>query len=118
MANSSKPGPTGTHHHRHRHHHSAAVPPKPPVPARTPGTLGRLDQGDPTITTLLGWTPSVTGLKDWADLTLSDAQKLWHRALGSIGLDEHTGAPVAVGSPPRPWRRRARCRSTMRTSRH
>jgi len=39
-------------------------------PPRTPGPLGRNDQGDPDLTTLLGDTPGPLGLLDLADPTL------------------------------------------------
>jgi hypothetical protein len=103
MANSKLPGP-GTHHHHYRNHrhrpHTAAVPAKPLLPPRTQGPLGQHDQADPTITSLLGWTPSLTGVRDWADHTLAEVEHLWHKALGSIGYDKAVGAPVSHGSPP------------------
>jgi hypothetical protein len=37
------------------------------TPARTPGPLGYNDQGDPTLTTLLGDTPGPLGFRDYAD---------------------------------------------------
>jgi hypothetical protein len=40
------------------------------VPARTPGTLGVNDQGDPNVTALLGDTPGPLGVRDQADPTL------------------------------------------------
>jgi hypothetical protein len=101
MANSVKPGPAGTHHRHRRHHaHTAAVPPKPRVPPRTPGPMGRNDQGDPSLTSLLGWTPNVTGLHDWVDETLREAQTWWNRTVGGFGRDASTGEPVAVGRAP------------------
>jgi hypothetical protein len=100
MANSTQPGPAGSQHHRHRHRHphTADVPPKALPPATTPGSQGRKDQSDPTWTSLLGWTPNVTGLKDWADHTLHEAENWWHKTLGGIGVDKQSGAPVAHGS--------------------
>lgn len=103
MANSTLPGPHGAQHHhrRHRHRkHTADVPHKPLAPPRTPGVQGHKDQGDPTFTTLLGWTPNLTGVRDWADHTLKAADTLWHWGLGSIGLDKETGTPVSHGAPP------------------
>ena len=98
MANSKVPGPTGAHHHHRRHHPSKPKPALPP--ARTPGPLGRNDQGDPTLTTLLGWTPNVTGLLDWADHTLHQIDAWGHSALNAIGLDPSTKQPVSAGSKP------------------
>lgn len=101
MANSKIPGPADTHHRHHRKHPHHASKPKPPLtPARTPGPLGHKDQGDPTLTTLLGWTPNLTGLRDWADHTLHRLEAWGHEALGAIGLDPGTGQPVAVGAKP------------------
>jgi hypothetical protein len=56
MASSRIPGPLGTA--------------GPHTPARTPGPLGVSDQGDPTVTTLLGDTPGPLGTNDLADPTL------------------------------------------------
>ena len=99
MANSTIPGPAGTHHHHRRHHHTAK-PGQPLTPPRTPGPLGVNDHGDPTRTTLLGWTPNVTGLLDWADHTLRELETWGHYALGAIGLDPVTRQPVAQGPKP------------------
>jgi hypothetical protein len=63
MANSKLAGSTGAHHHHHRPHH-AGKPKRPLLPASTPGPLGRNGHGDPTQTTLLGWSPNVTGVLD------------------------------------------------------
>lgn len=54
MANSRIPGPL--------------KPPSQPgiIPARTPGSLGYLDQGDPTVSALLGDTPGSLGWGDGA----------------------------------------------------
>lgn len=103
MANSTLPGPSGAQHHqrRHRHRaHTADVPAKPLAPAKTPGAQGYNDQADPNRTTLLGWTPNLTGVRDWADHTLQEVEHLWHKALGSIGIEKETGAPVAHGTAP------------------
>jgi len=104
MANTNKPGPAGTHHHHHHRHrqrpHTAAPAHKALPPPRTPGPLGRNDHADPTITSLLGWTPSLSGVRDWADASLREVEHLWDKALGAIGYDRHVGAPVAHGSPP------------------
>jgi len=118
MANSAKPGPHGSHHHHRHAAHRAGVPGAPIAPAKTPGVLGRADQGDPSLTTLLGWTPNVTGLRDWADHTWqavegwggealhsaeSWGQQAWSRVagVGSAGRAP-TGQPIAVGPTPVP----------------
>ena len=102
MANSVKPGPQGTHHqHHHRHRrHPAVVPQKAPIPPVTPGVRGHADSGDPTWTTLLGFTPGLTGVRDWADHTLHEIEDWASKTLGSHGVDSKTGAPVAVGPKP------------------
>jgi hypothetical protein len=103
MANSNLPGPSGAHHHHRRHRqraHTADVPAKPPILPRTPGVQGRNDHADPNLTSLLGWTPNLTGVRDWADHTLQEVDHLWHKTLGSIGIEKETGAPVAQGSVP------------------
>jgi hypothetical protein len=58
MAESRKPGPL--------------TPPlgSCSIPSRTPGSLGKNDQADPDLTTLLGNTPGPVGVCDWADPTL------------------------------------------------
>ncbi len=103
MANSRLPGPSGAQSH-HRHHrqrkHTAHIPAKPLNPPKTPGPEGRNDQADPLFTSILGWTPNLTGVRDWADHTLKQAEHLWHKALGSIGLDKETGTPVVYGAAP------------------
>jgi len=54
----------------------AVTPPTGVVttPARTPGTLGMNDHGDPNVTTLLGDTPGSLGAGDHADPTLKAAK--------------------------------------------
>jgi hypothetical protein len=101
MANSDKHGPHGGHH-RHRHHrHTAAIPPKAPIPPLTPGVRGHADSADPTWTTLLGYTTTaITGVRDWADHTLHEIEDWAQKALGSVGVDKHTRAPMAVGPKP------------------
>jgi hypothetical protein len=76
------------------------VPPKPTLPAKTPGPNGNKDQGDPNHTTFLGWTPSLTGVRDWADHTLHEIEDWAMHALGGFGIDKKTGAPMAVGPKP------------------
>jgi GH24 family phage-related lysozyme (muramidase) len=101
MANSTPPGPAGTHHKPSRHHKHHAAKPKPPLPpARTPSPLGHKDAGDPSWTSLLGWTPNLTGLRDWADQTLHRFEAWGHQALGAIGLDHTTNQPAVAGSKP------------------
>jgi putative chitinase len=101
MANSARHGPVGHQpHHRHQPHR-VAPPPKPLVPSRTAGTTGIHDQGDTTLTTLLGWLPNVTGLWDWADHTLHELVDSVHRvtAPGTPGKTPD-GQKVSTGSPP------------------
>ena len=102
MANSIKPGPA-THHgkpasHRHRPP-TASAPQKPLLPAKTPGPNGNKDQGDPNHASWLGWTPNLTGVRDWADHSLHDVEDWFHHALGRIGLGA-SGVPVSTGSKP------------------
>jgi len=116
LANSVKPGTQGTpqhHHHRHRKH-STAAPAKPIPPAKTPGTQGRNDQNDPTVTTLFGWTPNLTGFRDAYDHTLQSieggwnsarhtAEDLWNKYVqtpGGVKVDHETKAPVTTGAKP------------------
>lgn len=117
LANSVKPGLHGTpqhHHHRHRAH--TAHPPAKALPApTTPGPYGVNDQGDPTRTTLLGWTPNLTGVRDWADHTAHSLEESWDAAWKWIGhslgsdtpatpggthVDKTTKAPVTAGALP------------------
>ena len=77
-----------------------AVPSKALPPAETPGPQGHNDHADPLITTLLGYTPNLTGVRDWADHTLQEVDHLWHKALGGIGIEKETGAAIAHGAPP------------------
>jgi hypothetical protein len=100
MADSKVPGPIGAHHHHRTRRHHANKPKPPLTPARTPGPLGHNDQGDPTRTTLLGWTPGVTGLLDWGDRTLHEIEAWGHAALNTIGLDPSTRQPLSTGSKP------------------
>jgi GH24 family phage-related lysozyme (muramidase) len=85
MAESRKPGPTN-----------------PPmgsclVPARTCGPLGYLDQGDPTVTTLLGDTPGPLGHNDWATPAIADYNQLPIRLAGGICRADD-GTPLSLGS--------------------
>jgi len=102
MANSTKPGPVGTHHHRHHRHRAQhpGVPKSAPIPPRTPGPTGRADQGDPLYTTLLGWTPNVTGVRDWADHTLHSLQSWGEHAWSSLTNTVDGGAPGSVRHDP------------------
>jgi putative chitinase len=100
MVNSTKPGPA-THHggHHHRHHRpTTTVPPKPLLPAKTPGVNGNKDQGDPNHTTWLGWTPSLTGVRDWADHSLHELEDWFHHMMGGVGPQHPGGPPVSTGS--------------------
>jgi putative chitinase len=102
VVNSVKPGPAthhGRHHHRH-HPHTAAVPAKPILPAKTPGPNGNNDQGDPNHTTWLGWTPSLTGVRDWADHSIHELEDWFKHSMGSIGPQQAGGPPVSTGSKP------------------
>jgi len=80
MANSCKPGPLN--------------PPPGPwrIPARTPGPLGWMDQGDPMLTTLLGDTPGSLGVRDWADPTLNTG------AISGLACVDGQPLALAVGS--------------------
>ena len=85
MAGSSKPGPLN-----------------PPmgycrIPARTPGPLGMRDQGDPSVTTLLGDTPGPLGFKDWASPNLSSLFDLDVSQLGAQVVAKD-GTPLSLGS--------------------
>ena len=63
--------------------------------ARTPGPLGWMDQADPNFTTLLGDTPGVLGLWDWA------APFPWGAGLHGCSLMTQAGdggATVAAGA--------------------
>ena len=107
MANSTLNGPSGAQHHQRNHRtrkHTADVPAKPLTPPKTPGVQGSKDQADPNHTSILGWTPNLTGVRDWADHTLKEVDHLWHWALGGIGLEKDTGTPLAKGAaaPPAP----------------
>jgi len=101
MVNSTKPG-TATHHGKrhHRHSpHSSAVPQKPVTPAKTPGPNGVKDQGDPNHTSWLGWTPNLTGVRDWADHSLHELEDWFHHTLGGwVGPTSPGAPPVAPGS--------------------
>jgi putative chitinase len=101
MVNSTKPGPAthhGGHHHHRRHRPTTTVPPKPLLPAKTPGVNGNKDQGDPNHTTWLGWTPSLTGVRDWADHSLHELEDWFHHMMGGVGPQHPGGPPVSTGS--------------------
>jgi putative chitinase len=102
MVQSAKPGPA-THHggRHHRHHpHSSAVPQKPPMPAKSPGSSGKNDQADPNHTTWLGWTSALTGVRDWADHSMHELEDWFEHALGRVGPQKPGTPPVATGSQP------------------
>lgn len=85
MAESRIPGPFG----------ASAEPGH--VPARTPGPLGIFDQGDPSLTTLLGDTPGSLGCADRGDPTLTISAS----ATGAVGgtlTRTAEGVPLAVGA--------------------
>jgi putative chitinase len=102
MVNSVKPGPA-THHGRshHRHHPpTTTAPAKAILPAKTPGVNGNKDQGDPNHTTWLGWTPSLTGVRDWADHSLHELEEWLHHVMGGVGPQHPGSPPVSTGSKP------------------
>ncbi|HEX7638460.1 MAG TPA: hypothetical protein VF457_08700 [Burkholderiaceae bacterium] len=70
------------------------------MPPKTPGPTGHQDASSPLLTTLLGYTPNLTGLRDWVDETLHDIERWWSPAPGKIGKDPHHDQPVAKGQPP------------------
>ena len=85
MAASTKPGPLN-----------------PPmggcrVPARTNGPLGVFDQGDPSLTTLLGNTPGPLGFNDWANVDLPRYQSLLVQNPGTLCRADG-GTPIILGS--------------------
>ncbi len=100
MAESTKPGvTTGPYHHHHRRHKPTGhVAPKPVTAASTPGVKGRVDQGDPSWWSLHGWTPNVTGWRDWGDHTLQYFEGLFSSPKGP-GTAARTadGTPTAAG---------------------
>ena len=107
MTNSTKPGLHGAvnHHHNRLRKHTVQKPAKAPAPAQTPGTQGRGDAHDPTVTAILGWTPNFTGLRDWADHTWHAAEALWDRYMhpqtpGGVAIDKKIGLPVTTGGKP------------------
>ena len=67
------------------------------TPARTPGPLGCFDQGDPTLTTLLGDTPGPLGINDWADPTLARYLPQGQR-LPSMCMRTADGVALSVGA--------------------
>jgi hypothetical protein len=89
MGGSQKPCPT--------------APPvgKYPIPAQTPGSLGKNDHGDPNVTTRLGDTPGPVGVKDGADPTLptlsahnaGPASKTKGGTAVAVGMDHSTLKP-------------------------
>lgn len=80
------------------------MPIKPPVPAKTQGPTGRIDQGDPSVTSWLGWTVNVTGARDWADHTLHYIEGWFSKSMapGTVGRSPE-GVPTAIGrAAPKP----------------
>jgi len=76
------------------------------TPARTPGTLGRLDQGDPLWCSRLGDTPGCTGVRDGADAALAWWKPGDPPTLGPVRAPDGTPlalpiqAPAVGGEPP------------------
>lgn len=100
MANSVKPGPAehGLPQHHRRHPLKVAIPPKQPLPAKTPGVSGSKDQADPNVAAWLGSTPSLTGVRDWADHTLRELEDWFHHKMGGAGPLQQGAPPVSTGS--------------------
>lgn len=67
------------------------------IPARSPGPLGVLDQGDSNFTSLLGDTPGPLGWRDHADPTLPWLGDLPNCAAGTPARAAD-GTPVVTGS--------------------
>ena len=67
------------------------------VPARTPGSLGLNDQGDPNLTSLLGDTPGPLGFNDWGHQELPMFSSWLGRGFHCRAAD---GAPLAEGAKP------------------
>jgi predicted chitinase len=74
------------------------------IPSRTPGVLGWLDQGDPTITKLMGYANGITGLSDWGAPHLPGWLSFPGRAPGTpvhgpdkVPLSKGATAPPATG---------------------
>lgn len=83
MASSKKPGPeTG----------SLFVQ---PLPARTPGFLGYLDQSDPNVAACFGNTPGPLGINDYGQLTIFQSS-----AVGSILQPASSGMILVPHSTP------------------
>lgn len=98
MANSRKPGPLSGDIRFGR------------LGARTPGVLGLWDQGDPSVTTLMGDSPGPLGLNDWATPGFPRADWLSVPHLGAVcraddgsALILGTRDPAALpATPPKP----------------
>ena len=67
------------------------------VPARTPGPMGYLDQGDPNVTSLLGVTPGPLGSWDHGDPSLPMCYVQSPFWLGGL-VRMPDGTPLALGS--------------------
>ena len=70
------------------------------IPARTPGPMGYLDQGDPNVTSWLGDTPGTLGLLDHGDPSLPkyDLQGLFSWGVCARMSD---GVPLVLGGDQR-----------------
>ncbi|HEX8091325.1 MAG TPA: hypothetical protein VF762_20890, partial [Blastocatellia bacterium] len=83
MASSREPGPIGR------------VPYGPVCPARTPGSMGINDQGDPNVTSLLGNTPGPLGVNDHGQPIM-----LQPAAQGSLLQPARLGVPIKAAITP------------------
>ena len=77
------------------------------TPARTAGLLGFFDQGDPTLTTLLGDTQGPLGFNDWADPTLAryllpgqHLPGMCMRTADGVALSVSVAGPASAITPP------------------
>ena len=79
------------------------------TPARTPGTMGLNDQGDPRLCTRLGDTPGCTGVRDGADASLPWWNPAVSTTLGPVRASDGTplalpaAAPALAPVDPVPW---------------
>jgi hypothetical protein len=79
------------------------------TPARTPGSMGLNDQGDPRVCTRLGDTPGITGLRDGADASLLWWDPTRAPMLGPVRASDGTpmampaAAPTLAPADPVPW---------------
>ncbi len=79
------------------------------TPARTPGSMGLNDQGDPRLCTRLGDTPGCTGMRDGADASLPWWDPTRPPMLGPVRASDGTpmampaAAPALTPVDPVPW---------------